>query len=580
MTFILQDLSQPELNQAIAENLCAFLPFFGFSEQGEVHDTPELLWSMTNVPFPIFNSIIRCKLAPENVAPTIDDIITRGKSRNVPLLWWTCPSTSPANIGESLKAHGFVFEEDVPGMALDLQTLDKEISSPEGFTMEMLQNADQLKEWRKPFAESFKMPEFAIDALLALFERISFVEKQPYYHVIGRLNGQAVAVGSVFLGAGVAGIYNIGTIPVARRKGIGSIITHALLQKAISEGYRISVLHSSPMGKSVYSKLGYREYCALGQYLWMPTATKHEKRFPNHNKPYHEQFVPTAHGRIWVGSYGQDESRVPLLVLHGGPGFLSMPREICDLADERPVIFYDQLGCGRSDRPADTSCFTLEHYVEELAEVRAALGLDRLHIMGQSWGAMLAAEYVLRLQLEGIVSLVLCGPLLSAPMWERDQRRYVNQLPAVSVRIIEDAEREGQYKGEDYRRVMMDYYRRHACRLDPWPDDILEALGQLNTDIYTTMWGPTEFTVTGTLKYADLLPRLSEIKQPTLMTCGEHDEAAPSTMQTYRDALPHGEMAVIPNASHAHHLEQPEIFRAIVREFLARTESHTTEGNT
>jgi len=270
MNYILEGLSQPALNHAIENNLCAFLPFFGFCEQGEVHDAPELLWSMTNVPFPIFNSIIRCKLAPETVDTAIDDIIARGKSRNVPLLWWTCPSTSPANIGESLKAHGFVYEEDVPGMALDLHNISKAIPAPEGFTVEMIQNASQLQEWRKPFAESFEMPSFAIDALIALFERISFVEKQPYYHVIGRLNGEPVAVGSVFFGAGVASIYNVGTIPAARRKGIGSIVTHALLQKAISEGYRISVLHSSPMGKSVYSKIGYHEYCALGQYLWLP----------------------------------------------------------------------------------------------------------------------------------------------------------------------------------------------------------------------------------------------------------------------------------------------------------------------
>ncbi len=292
------------------------------------------------------------------------------------------------------------------------------------------------------------------------------------------------------------------------------------------------------------------------------------------------KFVATAHGRIWVGSYEQDKSRAPLLVLHGGPGFLSMPREVCDLAEERPVIFYDQLGCGRSDRPADTSCFTVEHYVEELAAVREALGLSRLHILAQSWGAMLAGEYVLRLQPESILSLVLCGPLLSTPMWERDQRHYVNQSPPDSIRVIEDAEREGRFDGEDYQRVMMEYYHRHVCRLDPWPDDLFEALGRMNLDVYTTMWGPSEFTITGTLKGADLLPRLPEIKQPTLLVCGEHDEAAPSTVQTCRDVLPHGEMAVIPNASHFHHLEQPEIFRAVVHDFLGRTEANTLNRST
>jgi proline iminopeptidase len=284
-----------------------------------------------------------------------------------------------------------------------------------------------------------------------------------------------------------------------------------------------------------------------------------------------EQFVSTPAGRIWVGTYGADAPGLPLLVLHGGPGFLSMPREVCDLADERPVIFYDQLGCGRSERPADAGCFSVAHYVEELALLREALDLDRFHILAQSWGAMLAAEYVLRYQPRGLASLVLCGPLLSTPLWERDQRQYVKQLPETSIRIIEEAERLGQFDGADYHRVTMQYYQRHVCRLDPWPVDLLEALGQMNGEVYTTLWGHSEFTVTGTLKGADLLPRLPEIQQPVLLVCGEHDEAAPATIHAYRNQLPQGEMAVIPNASHCHHLEEPDIFRVIVRTFLRRT---------
>lgn len=293
-----------------------------------------------------------------------------------------------------------------------------------------------------------------------------------------------------------------------------------------------------------------------------------------------EQVITTPHGRLWVKIYGQDKSCTPLLVLHGGPGGLSMPREICDLADKRPVIFYDQLGCGRSDRRADTGCFTVEHYVKELAELQKTLGLNRFHILAQSWGAMLAVAYALQLQPEGLLSLVLCGPLLSTPLWERDQQQYVKCLPPDSVRIIEDAEQQNRYDGEDYQRVMIDYYRRHLCRLNPWPEDLLEAFAQINMEVYMTMWGPSEFTTTGTLKGADLLPCLPAIKQPVLLVCGEHDEASPATVQIYRDAFPRGEMAVIPNASHCHHLEQPEIFRAIVREFLDRNESCTTPGVT
>lgn len=287
----------------------------------------------------------------------------------------------------------------------------------------------------------------------------------------------------------------------------------------------------------------------------------------------HEQFIETAAGKIWVGSYGNTTNSAPLLVVHGGPGFLSMPREICDLADERKVIFYDQLGCGRSDRPPDNTYYTLEKYVNELALLREALQLNECHIMAQSWGTLLVAEYILRYQPEGIHSLVLCGPLLSTPRWENDQKHYIEQMPPDAIRTIQHAEQEGCFDSDDYQHVMMTYYHRHICRLDPWPDDLLDALEKMNMDVYTTMWGPSEFTTTGTLKGVDLLPHLSEITQPVLLVCGEYDEAHPRTVYDYREAFTHAHMAVIPMASHTHHLEQPELFRRTVRAYLKAVEN-------
>lgn len=284
------------------------------------------------------------------------------------------------------------------------------------------------------------------------------------------------------------------------------------------------------------------------------------------------RFLSTPHGRIWTEAHGADRPGTPLLVLHGGPGFLSMPQVVSDLADGRPVLFYDQLGCGRSDRPADPALFTLDHYVAELAAVREALGLADIHLLAHSWGAMLAAEYVLRLRPPGLRSLVLCGPLLSVPLWERDQRRHIARLPTADQRVIADAERSGRFDSPDYQRVMMDFYHAHICRLSPWPDALDEALAQLNMDVYLSLWGPSEFSVTGSLKGVDLLPRLPEIQIPTLLVGGEHDEAAPDTLLTFRDTLPRGEMLVLPHAAHVHHLEQPALFLAAVRDFLKRTE--------
>ena len=295
-----------------------------------------------------------------------------------------------------------------------------------------------------------------------------------------------------------------------------------------------------------------------------------ERKETKHMNSSVTKFVETRWGKIWTENHNPESSGTPLLVVHGGPGFLSMPQVVADLADERPVIFYDQLGCGKSDKPADTSRFTVEHYVQELAAVRETLGLSQVHLLAQSWGAMLVAEYVLRQKPEGVASLILCGPLLSVPLWERDQRRHIANLPSEAQRIIAEAERDQRFDTEAYQAATMDFYRRHVCRLDPWPNFLLEALGQLNMDVYLTMWGPSEFTTTGSLKGADLLHRLPEISHPVLLLGGEHDEVAPDTLMAYRDAFPRGEMAVLPNASHCHHLEQPELYLATVRNFLHR----------
>jgi proline iminopeptidase len=290
------------------------------------------------------------------------------------------------------------------------------------------------------------------------------------------------------------------------------------------------------------------------------------------------RYIDTDYGRIWYAVCGEEKPGIPLLVVHGGPGFLSLPQEISELADERPVIFYDQLGCGRSERTNAKTDVTVDHYVDELAAVRGQLGLTHVHLMGQSWGAMLIAEYMLRHHPEGVHSLILSGPLLSTPMWEQDQRRYLAGLPPESQAIVNQAEQVGDFFGEDYQNVMMKYYQRHVCRLDPWPDFLLDALGKMNLEVYTSMWGPSEFTTTGSLKGADLVPRLQEIHVPVLLLCGEHDEAAPETVRLYRDAFPDAQMTVLPNASHLHHLEQPDLFRKRVRDFLQPPLAATPPG--
>lgn len=133
-----------------------------------------------------------------------------------------------------------------------------------------------------------------------------------------------------------------------------------------------------------------------------------------------ERFIPTDNGNIWSCVYGEDKEGTPLLVVHGGPGFLSMPQTVSDLSDERPVYFYDQLGCGRSDRASRDELYSLETYTKELDVIRDELGLSDVILIGFSWGCGLICSYLLDEGPKGVKGLILSGPLLSSPMWEKD----------------------------------------------------------------------------------------------------------------------------------------------------------------
>lgn len=212
-----------------------------------------------------------------------------------------------------------------------------------------------------------------------------------------------------------------------------------------------------------------------------------------------EIYISTERGKIWTEIYGAEKIGVPLLVIHGGPGFKSMPQVVSELASERPVIFYDQHGCGLSQRSLSSEEYTVSYYVKELEEVIEKLGLHCVNLMGHSWGAMLAAEYFLRKKPKNVRSIIFSGPLLSVAMWEADQRKYISELSCDDQRTIEEAELTKNFEDSRYMEVMMKYYSLHVCRLDPWPDHFVRALDDMNQDIYLSMWGPSEFTTTGTL---------------------------------------------------------------------------------
>ncbi len=263
-----------------------------------------------------------------------------------------------------------------------------------------------------------------------------------------------------------------------------------------------------------------------------------------------EGFITVPGGPVWYKIL-KDGPGVPLLVLHGGPGGTSCGMgPLADLPG-RKVIVYDQLGSGRSGRPADPKLWTVERFVEELHAVRNALGLKRLHLMGHSWGATLAAAYVVAKGSNGIESLILASGLISTPDWIRDARHLKKQLPAAMQQAMAKHEAAGTTDDPEYREAEAEYNRRFVRRngAASRATDCENSIG--SQTIYRQMWGPTEFHATGSLKNYDLTPRLSSLRLPVLFVVGEFDEARPETAARYQKLVPGSKLEVIPGAAHA-----------------------------
>jgi len=250
---------------SIEDNLFSTLLAFGQWPRIEVHDESDILWAISDVPFPLFNSVMRARLAPDKVEVAIQNRIAQAKSHHVPLLWWTGPATQPPDLGDHLERHGFIHEAHMPGMAVELAKVPKGLPVPRGLIVRQAKDPATLKHWSQACSDAFGMPEFVAEAF---HEVMTHVAPNTFRAYLGWLEGKPVATSLLTLAAGCAGIYNVSTIPQARRKGIGALMTALPLQDARAEGYTVGILHASEMGVGVYRSLGFQEYCKIGQYVW------------------------------------------------------------------------------------------------------------------------------------------------------------------------------------------------------------------------------------------------------------------------------------------------------------------------
>jgi proline-specific peptidase len=283
--------------------------------------------------------------------------------------------------------------------------------------------------------------------------------------------------------------------------------------------------------------------------------------------------MPFRGFETWYREIGP-EGGIPLVCLHGGPGsthYYFQPLE--QLAEEgRRLVVYDQLGCGNSDRPDDPDLWTVELFVNELRTLREALQLDRIHLLGTSWGSMLAIEYTLT-QPPGLVSLTLNSPPTSAATWMAEAARLRDELPEHHLRAIAEHEAAGTTDHPDYEAAEKEFWRRHVLLVDPAPDFVERGREERGKQVYASLWGVAEWNANGKLHGWDVRDRLSEIRVPTLVTSGRYDECTPALAEDAQRGILGAERVLFEESSHMAFVEEPERFRAVLTDFLARAES-------
>ena len=285
----------------------------------------------------------------------------------------------------------------------------------------------------------------------------------------------------------------------------------------------------------------------------------------------YEGYVNLLGFKIFYKSYGAPGDSGRILGLHGGPGgshLVWLPlKELAQFGYR--VVLYDQLGCGKSELPVEAcrfpaSVFTVQHYVEEVEEVRRALGLGRIHLAGSSWGGQLALAYALKYQ-ENLKSLVIKSGLASVPLCVAEMERLKSELPHEIQDVLRKYEAVNDYENPEYLKAVQEFYKRHLCRIDPRPSELMAPVSK---PVYNTMWGPNEFTCRGTLRDCDISNELEKIHVPCLITVGKYDEVTPKVAEDMHRRIKGSKLVVFETSSHSAPWEEKDKYLSTLRQFL------------
>ncbi|MGN0170859.1 MAG: proline iminopeptidase [Lachnospiraceae bacterium] len=268
----------------------------------------------------------------------------------------------------------------------------------------------------------------------------------------------------------------------------------------------------------------------------------------------------------------QTGNKKPLVLLHGGPGSSHNYFEVLDrLAeeDDRQLVMYDQLGCGNSYLDGHPELWNAKVWIEELIELRKHLGLDEMHLLGQSWGGMQLLEYVCNYKPEGLKSIILSSTLPASWLWGEEQHRMIKFLPQEMQDAIDKATSSGNYDDPAYIAAETEYMLRHCSgELTADSPECLTRPVKKGKEAYITGWGPNEFTPQGTLKDYDVIDQLPDVKEPALVISGGNDLCTPYVAKMMYDKIPNSRWELFRTCRHMCFVEDNERYVALLKEWL------------
>ncbi len=283
--------------------------------------------------------------------------------------------------------------------------------------------------------------------------------------------------------------------------------------------------------------------------------------------------TPKGKFNVWTKRFGNNP-KIKVLLLNGGPGATHeyfecmesfLPKEGVEF------IYYDQLGCGNSDNPRDTSMWSLPRYVEEVEQVRQALKLDstNFYLLGHSWGGILAAEYAFKYQ-KNLKGLIISNMMMSCPAYGKyaDEVLAKQMKPEVlaEIRKIEAAK---DFSNPRYMGLLEpNFYAQHLCRIVPNPEPVTRAMSKINQSLYVTMQGPSEFGVSGKLTHWDRVPDLPKLSVPFLSIGGQYDTMDPAHMRMIATKVQKGAALICPQGSHMSMYDDQETYMKGLLTFL------------